>query len=98
MGLMADLGRGPVGVDTVVFIYFIEERSSFFACSSCFSEKSMVDAGSWLRRRLLCWKFWSFPTVREIICWPSATKPFSLGVAAFVLLRFRAIICALLRS
>ena len=29
MGLMADLGRGPVGVDTVVFIYFIEEHVQF---------------------------------------------------------------------
>jgi predicted nucleic acid-binding protein len=29
MGLMTDLGRGPVGVDTVVFIYFIEEHSQF---------------------------------------------------------------------
>src|SRR6184192_3097134 len=26
MGFMADLGRGPVGVDTVIFIYFIEEH------------------------------------------------------------------------
>src|SRR2546429_4535150 len=29
MGLMADLGRGPVGVDTVIFIYFIEEHPQF---------------------------------------------------------------------
>ena len=29
MGLMADLGRGPVGLDTVVFIYFIEEHVQF---------------------------------------------------------------------
>ena len=29
MGLIADLGRGPVGVDTVVFIYFIEEHVQF---------------------------------------------------------------------
>ena len=29
MGLTADLGRGPVGVDTVVFIYFIEEHPRF---------------------------------------------------------------------
>ena len=29
MGLMADLGRGPVGVDTAIFIYFIEERAEF---------------------------------------------------------------------
>ena len=29
MGLMADLGRGPVGVDTAIFIYFIEEHAQF---------------------------------------------------------------------
>lgn len=29
MGLMDDLGRGPVAVDTVVFIYFIEEHPRF---------------------------------------------------------------------
>src|ERR1700688_4314922 len=29
MGLMADLGHGPVGVDTAIFIYFIEERPQF---------------------------------------------------------------------
>lgn len=29
MGLMADLGRGPVAVDTAVFIYFIEEHPRF---------------------------------------------------------------------
>jgi predicted nucleic acid-binding protein len=29
MGLMADLGPGPVGVDTAIFIYFIEEHPKF---------------------------------------------------------------------
>jgi predicted nucleic acid-binding protein len=29
MGLMADLGPGPVAIDTVVFIYFIEEDPRF---------------------------------------------------------------------
>ena len=29
MGLMAELGRGPVGVDTAIFIYFIEECPQF---------------------------------------------------------------------
>lgn len=29
MGLMADLGRGPLGVDTAIFIYFIEEHPKF---------------------------------------------------------------------
>ena len=29
MGLIRDLGRGPVGVDTAIFIYFIEEHPRF---------------------------------------------------------------------
>jgi predicted nucleic acid-binding protein len=29
MGLMTDLGPGPVGVDTAIFIYFIEEHPKF---------------------------------------------------------------------
>src|SRR5579863_8431216 len=29
MGLMADVGRGPVGADTAIFIYFIEEHPRF---------------------------------------------------------------------
>ncbi len=29
MGLMADVGLGPVGVDTSIFIYFIEEHPRF---------------------------------------------------------------------
>ena len=29
MGLMNDIGRGPLGVDTVIFIYFIEEHPQF---------------------------------------------------------------------
>ena len=29
MGLMNDIGRGPVGVDTAIFIYFIEEHPQF---------------------------------------------------------------------
>lgn len=29
MGLIADLGRGPVGLDTAVFIYFMEEHPRY---------------------------------------------------------------------
>ena len=29
--LMADLGRGPVGLDTAIFIYFIEEHPRFLS-------------------------------------------------------------------
>jgi predicted nucleic acid-binding protein len=29
MGLITDLGRGPLGVDTAIFIYFIEEHHRF---------------------------------------------------------------------
>jgi hypothetical protein len=39
MGLMADLGGGPVGVDTAVFIYFIEEHPQFLPLVEPFSEK-----------------------------------------------------------
>ena len=44
MGLIRDLGRGPVGVDTAIFIYFIKEhkpllseepRSTLPACVRC---------------------------------------------------------------
>ena len=94
MGLMADLGRGPLGVDTIIFIYFIEEHPRFLPLlEPLFRE---VDSGrrSWLPRRLLCWKFWSFRIVREIICWPSVTRLFSHGVAAFVSQRFRATIAS----
>ena len=31
MGLIEDLGKGPVGVDTSVFIYFIEEHPQFLS-------------------------------------------------------------------
>lgn len=31
MGLTADLGRGPVGADTALFVYLIEERSPFLS-------------------------------------------------------------------
>lgn len=31
MGLTADLGAGPIGVDTAAFIYFIEEHPAFLA-------------------------------------------------------------------
>jgi hypothetical protein len=34
MGLMVDLGRGPVGVDTVIVIYFIEEHPREHGTSS----------------------------------------------------------------
>jgi len=48
MGLMADLGPGSVGVDTVIFIYFIEEHPQFLPLlEPLFRE---VDAG---RRELV---------------------------------------------
>jgi predicted nucleic acid-binding protein len=31
MGLIRDIGRGPVALDTVIFIYFIEESPEFLA-------------------------------------------------------------------
>ena len=29
MGLIDDLGDGPIGLDTTVFIYFVEEHADF---------------------------------------------------------------------
>jgi len=29
MGLMAELGEGPIGLDTAIFIYFIEEHPRY---------------------------------------------------------------------
>jgi hypothetical protein len=56
MGLIADIGFGPVGVDTSIFIYYIEEHRQFLPLlQPLFRE---VDEGRkvWLRRHLLCWK------------------------------------------
>jgi hypothetical protein len=44
MGLMADLGGGPVGVDTAAFIYFIAEHPT--------SEPQADKAGSSVARML----------------------------------------------
>lgn len=30
MGLMEDVGQGPVGIDSAIFIYYIEEHPSYF--------------------------------------------------------------------
>jgi len=43
MGLMADVGRGPVGVDTSIFIYFIEEHPHYLRLLQPFFEE--VDEG-----------------------------------------------------
>ena len=43
MGLMADVGPGPVGVDTSIFIYFIEEHPSFLPVLQPFFKE--VDTG-----------------------------------------------------
>lgn len=45
MGLIEDLGRGPVGLDTAVFIYFIEEHPRFLPLLDPIF--SGVDAGQW---------------------------------------------------
>jgi predicted nucleic acid-binding protein len=43
MGLTADIGRGPVGVDTCIFIYFIEEHPQFLPVLRSFFRE--VDEG-----------------------------------------------------
>lgn len=61
MGLMTDLGRGPVGVDTVVFIYTSSKiTSSLFLLEPLFRE---VDGG---RREL----FTSALTLSEVLVVP----------------------------
>jgi len=52
MGLMADLVRGPVGVDTAVFIYFIAEHTQFLPLvEPLFREVNEGVVRSWLHRR-----------------------------------------------
>ena len=43
MGLIADIGRGPVGADTSIFIYFIEEHPRFLPVLQTFFDE--VDKG-----------------------------------------------------
>ena len=43
MGLMADVGLGPVGVDTSIFIYFIEEHPSYLPVLQLFFKE--IDKG-----------------------------------------------------
>ncbi|HVH88368.1 MAG TPA: PIN domain-containing protein [Terriglobales bacterium] len=39
MGLISDLGSGPVGVDTVIFIYFIEENPRYLPLIKAFFQE-----------------------------------------------------------
>jgi len=56
MGLMGNLGRGPVGVDTAIFIYFIEEHPRFLPLvEPLFREVSQGRKG-WLPPGLPCLK------------------------------------------
>jgi predicted nucleic acid-binding protein len=48
MGLIADLGCGPVGVDTAIFVYFIQEHPQFLPLIEPLFQE--VDAG---RRELI---------------------------------------------
>jgi hypothetical protein len=44
VGLTDDIDGGPVGLDTAVFIYFIEEHPDFLPCLACVSWTSIVTA------------------------------------------------------
>jgi predicted nucleic acid-binding protein len=44
MGLIEAIGTGPVGLDTVVFIYFIEEHSRYLSVVEPIFER--IDAGA----------------------------------------------------
>src|SRR5882762_8987478 len=98
MGLMADLGGGPVGVDTAIFIYFIEEHPRFLPLvEPLFRE---VDEG---RKELVT----SALTLLEVLVVPYRSADhllagryelFSPRVAASTLPIFLATICAPLHS
>jgi len=47
VGLVAELGGGPVGLDTAVFIYFIEEHPRFLPRNEALTP---VSGGSQLHR------------------------------------------------
>jgi predicted nucleic acid-binding protein len=61
MGLMADIGHGPVGVDTSIFIYFIEEHPKFLSLLQPFFRE--VDKG---RKKLVT----SAVTLLEVLVVP----------------------------
>ncbi len=94
MGLMADLGSGPVGVDTAIFIYFIEEHSQFLPLlEPLFRE---VNSG---RKELVT----SALTLLEVLVVPYRSGDHLLAgrygrVAASTLQIFLVIICAPLHS
>lgn len=58
MGLMEDIGTGPVGIDTAIFIYFIEEHSRFLPLVEPLF--AAIDAGGiqGVTSSLTFWKHW----------------------------------------
>jgi len=48
---MADLGGGPVGADTAIFIYFIGEHPRFLPLVEPLFREVLRAARSWLHRR-----------------------------------------------
>jgi hypothetical protein len=94
MGLMADLGGGPVGVDTAIFIYFIEEHPQFLPLIELLFREVHEGRKELVTSSLPCSKSWSFPAVLETIRWPGDMKLFSRRVAASTSQIFLVIICA----
>ncbi len=45
MGLREDLGRGPIGLDTAIFVYYIEEHPRFLSLVEPVFEG--IDRGHW---------------------------------------------------
>jgi predicted nucleic acid-binding protein len=70
MGLAADLGEGPIGVDTAVFIYFIEEHPRFLPLLEPLFQA--VAAG---RRELLT----SALTLLEVLVVPYRSRDYALA-------------------
>ncbi len=78
MGLIRDLGRGPTAVDTVAFIYFIEENPEFLPLLEPMFEQA--DAG---RREIVT----SSVTLLEVLVVPYRARNLSLVKRYDTLLR-----------
>ena len=95
MGLMEDLGRGPAGVDTAIFIYFIEEHPQFLPLVEPLFRAADQGRIELTTSALTYWRCWSSPIARETTCSQAAMTQFLRAAVVYVWLTSRAIICAL---
>jgi hypothetical protein len=68
MGFMNDLGRGPIGADTAIFIYFIEEHPAFLPLIEPLFREADSGRRQLITRRSPSWKYWSFRIVPGTSC------------------------------